>query len=277
MLNHGSVVTLLHRKLDWHDYDAIKWLLERGADPNKLSWWGRASLHQAVDRDNALRFFELLLDYGADPTLLSHEAESGYYGDPSRARFARPRKSAIALAARAGRGDVLELFERRGFAIELSGIERLLAACATHDTSAIQAICEREPETRAELVSKGVDFLIGFAATGNTDGVRGLLDLGVDVAGSREHETALHAAAWMAHHTTVVLLIQRGAPVDARNRKGDTPLGLAVRACVDTYWTHRRSPDSVRALLEAGANVAGVDRFPSGYAEVDELLRAYGR
>jgi hypothetical protein len=43
---------------------------------------------------------------------------------------------------------------------------------------------------------------------------------------------------------------------------------------VDSYWTDRRSPESVQALLHAGALVSGVD-FPSGYAEVDELLRSH--
>jgi len=47
-----------------------------------------------------------------------------------------------------------------------------------------------------------------------------------------------------------------------------------VRACVDSYWSHRRSPESAEALLRAGASVRGV-AFPSGYAEVDELLRRY--
>jgi ankyrin repeat protein len=90
------------------------------------------------------------------------------------------------------------------------------------------------------------------------------------------NDTALHIAAWGCHHETVALLIERGAPVDVPDANGQTPLALAVRGCVESYWTERRALDSVRALLEAGANVNGVDRFPSGYEAVDELLRAYG-
>ena len=67
------------------------------------------------------------------------------------------------------------------------------------------------------------------------------------------------------------LLIERGAPVNARDAKERTPLMLAVKACVDSYWTGRRSPASVDALLRAGASTADV-LIPSGYAEVDELL-----
>ena len=68
------------------------------------------------------------------------------------------------------------------------------------------------------------------------------------------------------------LLIGRGAPVDVPDGKGRTPLMLAVKATVESYWTHRRTPESVRALLEAGASRESV-RFPSGYTEVDALLK----
>jgi hypothetical protein len=45
-----------------------------------------------------------------------------------------------------------------------------------------------------------------------------------------------------------------------------------VKACVDSYWTDRRSPDSVRVLLEAGASDEGIE-LPTGYDEIDVLLR----
>ena len=70
--------------------------------------------------------------------------------------------------------------------------------------------------------------------------------------------TALHVAAWRAWHGTVRFLIERGAPIDARDGKGRTALALAVRACVDSFWTYRRSPESVQALLDAGTSVSDV-------------------
>ena len=54
----------------------------------------------------------------------------------------------------------------------------------------------------------------------------------------------------------------------------DARKAQAVKACVDSYWTEMRSPESVDALLRAGANVTGV-QYPCGYAEVDELLRRH--
>jgi ankyrin repeat protein len=86
--------------------------------------------------------------------------------------------------------------------------------------------------------------------------------------------TALHVAAWKAWPRTLKLLIERGAAVNALDGKGRTPLQLAVRACVDSYWMNRRSPESVAALLEAGAATSGVST-PTGYLEIDKLLKAY--
>jgi hypothetical protein len=63
--------------------------------------------------------------------------------------------------------------------------------------------------------------------------------------------------------------------VNASDAVGRTPLIFAIKACVDSYWTERRTPESVAALLGAGASVKGVP-YPSGYAEVDALLQRAG-
>ena len=266
-LTADSLATLLLRKSDWHDFEGVRFLLERGADPNRMTHWKYTALHQALRRDNALEIIELMLDHGGDATM-----ENGADG-----------KTAVEIAARRGRTDALESFERRGIPVALSGVERLLAACARNDSAAVRSIAEREPALIGDVVGGGGGALAVFAGNGNTEGVRNLLDLGVSVAavfaegdvyyGIPKGSTALHVAAWLARHDTVKLLVKRGAPVNARNANGRTPLALAVRACVDSYWTERRSPESVQALLDAGASVEGVP-YPSGYTEVDELLRS---
>src|SRR5256885_6753779 len=267
-LNEDSLATMLLRKADWHDCEGIQWLLEQGADPNRMTHWGLTALHQAVRRDNALENIAVMLDHGAAPAL-----KSRWDG-----------QSAVSLAARRGRGDLLELFERRRIPIELHGVERLIAACARNDAIAVRSIAEREPQHIDEIHAGGGKLLAEFAGNGNTDGVGLLLNLGVDVRalfeegdgywGVAKNSTALHVAAWRAHHATLKLLIERSAPVNARDEKGRTPLALAVHACVDSYWKDRRSPESVRTLLQAGASVSGV-KFPSGYAEVDALLNSH--
>ncbi len=237
---------MLARKHDWHDIAGIKYLLEHGADPNRITRWGRTALLQAILRDNSIDIVEALLDHGAGST------------------------SAPAMAARRGRADLLDLFEKRGMHINLQGVERLLAACARD-----------QPSQDPEPLSEAGKPLAEFAGNGNTNGVRRLLDLGVDVnAPFKEgdgywdvttNSIALHVAAWRGRHATVKLLLERGAHVNAEDAKGRTPLALAVKACVDSYWTDRRSPESVQALLNAGASTTGLT-IPSGYAEVDELL-----
>lgn len=179
---------------------------------------------------------------------------------------------------------MLELFEKRGIPIDLEGVERLIAACARDDASAVRSIVADDPRLVSELIAEGSRLIAAFAGVENPNGVRQLLDLGVDVkALFKEGEgyfdiapnsMAIHIAAWRANHATLELLIQRGSPIDVPDGKGRTPLALAVKACVDSYWTERRSPESVEALLRAGARVSEV-RFPSGYAEVDALLRSH--
>jgi len=267
-LNDEKIATLLVRKADWHDYEGQKYLLEHGADPNWGTHWGGTPFHHALRRDNGIEIIDLLLDHGGDPSLVS-ERDDG---------------SGFAIAARRGRGDVLASLERRGIAIALEGVDALIATCARNDEAAIRAIVEREPGLVGALKDKGGQLLAEFAGTGNTEGVRRLLDLGVDVGALHKegdgyfeiakNSTALHVAAWRARHATVKLLIERGAAVNAVDHRGRTPLALAVRACVDSYWKRLRSPESVRLLLEAGASTKGIV-YPSGYAEVDELLARY--
>src|SRR5947209_16034343 len=111
-----SLVAMLMRKFDWRDDEGVAWLLAHGADPNFLARWGERPLHHALSRGNPLGYFELLLDHGADPTLPSRD------GTP-----------AFATAARMGRADVLDLFERRGCNVALQGDDTFLAACARAD------------------------------------------------------------------------------------------------------------------------------------------------
>jgi ankyrin repeat protein len=269
---------MLLRKADWHDFEGIKYLLEHGADRNLITLWGYTALHQALRRDNALRNIELMLEHGADPAIKTVTKV--------RAQFTPDieQRSGLAIAAHRGRGDVLEAMERRGIAMEFSGVDRLIAACARNDAAALRAIIECQPQLVQELLAQGGRLLAEFAGN-NAEGVQLLLDLGVPVDALYDGDpyfdiakdsTALHVAAWKGWPKAVRLLIERGANVNTQDAKSRTPLMLAVRACVDSYWTNRRSPESVDALLKAGASVRGVD-YPCGYGEVDELLKAHAR
>jgi ankyrin repeat protein len=263
-LNPTSLATLLLRKADWHDTEGIRLLLEHGVDPNTMTRWGNTALHQVLARDNRLENVALLLDHGANLALKN-----------------RHGRSAIAIAAHRGRGDVLRLLQERGIEWELEGVDRLLAVLATADATAIRDLTTKEPALVDEVIAQGGKLLAEFAGNGNTEGVKCLLDLGVsssvlfregdgywDLA---RDSTALHSAAWRGWSTTVKPLIERGTPVNARDAKGRTAIMLAVKACVDSYWKWKRTPESVEALLNAGASIEGIET-PCGYDEVDRLL-----
>jgi hypothetical protein len=113
--------------------------------------------------------------------------------------------------------------------------------------------------------------------------VRLLLDLGFDLdsrtsRGGTNADPALHVAVWRGRLETVKLLVARGAPLEATNGAGATPLSLAVRALVEqSDWTPHASPEIVAALLDAGARTDTVHPFPSGSPAADALLRERGR
>jgi ankyrin repeat protein len=267
-LNATSLACMLLRKADWHDLDGMRMVLEYGGDPNLMTRWGITALEQAIRRDNRLEIIELLLEHHADPSR----------PNPHTGR------TAMALAAHRGRGDVLEALQRRGNLIALDRVDRLIAACARADREAIAAIREQEPALVGELLEQGGTLLAEFAGNDNLEGVRCLLDLGVKPDALYPHgdgyfdiahdSTALHVAAWHGWPAVVKELIARGAPVNARDGKGRTALMLAVKACVDSYWKWRRSTESAEALLKAGATVGGIE-LPTGYDELDDLLRQH--
>jgi ankyrin repeat protein len=237
---------MLVRKLDWHDDEGVAWLLAHGADPNFLSHWGDRPLHHALSRGNPLAYFELLLDHGGDPTLPAKDGTTAY-----------------AAAARMARADVLDLFERRRFAVTLHGDDAFLEACARGDEAGARRVVAGDPSVVQRLQSQNSGLLVDFAGSGNTAAVRLMLDLGFDIGAKRsrppwaEGETALHVAAWRGHLAIVNLLIERGAPLEATHRSGATPLAVTLRALVEpSEWTpNEYSIDIAHALLNAGARI----------------------
>ncbi len=262
-LNSAGIATMLLRKCDWHDEKGLQLILQHGADPNAMSRWGLTALHQSVRRDNGLIMIEMLLDRGADPALTNREG-----------------RSATQIAAHRGRGDALRLFAQRGFKRDLQGVDQLVAACALADRESIQNLTTQHPHLTAELLAQGGTLLAEFAGNANVEGIHALLDLGVSSAALyggdgyfdiARDSTALHVAAWRGWPAAVKALIGRGAPINALDGKGRSALGLAIKACTDSYWKYRRTTESIEALLNAGAAVTGID-LPTGFDEADVLL-----
>jgi ankyrin repeat protein len=225
-LASDGLTTMLHRKLDWTDGDGARWLLEQGADPNAVSHWGDRALHHALARGNGPALLEALLDFGADPALDAPRLEN---------------RSAVAIAARLGRADALELFERRGFTVELTGDDAFFAALSGGRETRTRALADAEPGLVARLEAEHPGTVARLAGAGNAKAVALALDLGFTL--SRE---ALEQAVWRERAETVRLLIARGAPVEA------STLALAERALTErSEWTPHQSRDILGQLRAA--------------------------
>jgi ankyrin repeat protein len=263
--NKASLTTVALRKCDWHDDKGLELALESGADPNYFGRWNSSFLHHAIRRDNGLVMIEAILNRNADPYL------------PNNA----DGHNAIQMAAFHGRGDILAALEQRGFKLGLEGLDALVAACARADLEAAHSLAADQPQLLTQLLKMGATLLAHFAGADNDAGVRCLLALGVSAAALwpegdpywelTPNSTALHVAAWRAHHVVVRTLIAAGTPVNALDARSRSALQLAVRACTNSYWKYRRQPDSVAALLTAGARTDGIE-LPTGYDAIDDLL-----
>jgi ankyrin repeat protein len=266
--NESSLSWLAARKADWHDEKGLLLALDGGASPNFMTQWSHTPFQHSIRRDNGLVMIRMFLDHGADP--YSRNADG---------------RNAFQMSAYHGRGDILRELESRGFAPSYDGptpaLDVLVAACALADLPRVRALLAAAPDLQPQLLQIGGSLLARFSGVANLDGVRTLLDLGIPVDAlwpegdpyfeMPRNSTALQNAAWRAWHDVVRELIARGASVHAADARGRTPLQLAVRACTDSYWSRRRQPDSVAALLAAGAKVEGI-KLPTGYDAIDELL-----
>jgi ankyrin repeat protein len=225
-LTADGLTTMLHRKLDWTDIDGVRWLLEHGADPNAVSAWGDRALHHSLARGNALPLLETLVHYGADPTLPAPR-DNG--------------RSAVAVAARMGRADALELFTDQCHASGLAGDDAFFAALARADRNEVRAFTAAEPGIVARLASALPETVATLAGAGNTPAVALALDLGFPLAAD-----GLSAAVWRERTDTVRLLLARGAPVS------DSELSLAERALSEpSEWTPHHSREILEALQAA--------------------------
>jgi Ankyrin repeats (3 copies) len=83
---------------------------------------------------------------------------------------------------------------------------------------------------------------------------------------------AFHWAADRGHLKAVEILIRHKSALETTNSYGATVLGFTVWSAI-----HEKRPDHLRiikALLEAGSEI-GASGYPTGDAQIDELLRNY--
>jgi ankyrin repeat protein len=224
-------------------------LLEKGANPNSAEI-GYTALHAAVLR-NDLGLVKALLAHGADPNPLLTK------GTPIRrsntdfnlpntligatpyllaAKFAEPE---IMRALVAGGADPKTRMPNQATA--------LLLAAGMGSTRSRRVIPLIEPQS---LILEAVTAAVSLGADVNE----------VNPAG----DTALHIAASNGQDTIVQFLADHGAQLDMKNKRGQTPLALALTA------------GGRRAAATADADITGVPEAARTHRSTAELLRRLG-
>jgi ankyrin repeat protein len=157
---------------------------------------------------------------------------------------------------------------------------RFLVHCLLAHRPEAEAIAKEYPDIVANLPDVDRELVAKYCWETNTnyEAVKLMLDLGFPVAHPEHNHgyTPLHNAAWAGSGELVELLISRGHPVDIRDPGYDaTPLEYALYDCL----VEKRHPEGefvrvIKALLKAGIPLKGV-KYPTGDAELDQVLRAY--
>jgi ankyrin repeat protein len=226
----NNISPVLMATINGH-YDVGAFLLDQGADPNIADETGRTALFAAVDMhtmpasnrpspnevDNNLTSMDLI------NALLAHGANVN-----AQLKKIQPYRTKL------DRGDDTMLG---------TGTTPMLRAAKAGDAEVIQALLAKNADPKIPTKS-GITPLMAAAGLGTkeedttgrkvtqTDAVASIqlcLKAGVDVnAADNQGDTALHGAAQKGYDQVVQFLVDHGAKLDIKDKKGRTPLDAAM-------------------------------------------------
>jgi ankyrin repeat protein len=212
-----DVGTPVHGTVLEGSFEAFKAFLEGGVNPDIRVDQGPTPMMYAMTTlmtsKNRNDFVALLLEHGADPTLLDD------FGN-----------TALHLAARRGRVDATSMLIEHGAPIDLPN---------NADNTALHfAALEGIQESLIELIEHGADptlqddsgntSLHHAARGGRADAISILLEHGAPIdLPNNAGNTALHLAVQGSEKYALASLIEHGAALDLVNNRGETPLDIA--------------------------------------------------
>ncbi|HXA52315.1 MAG TPA: ankyrin repeat domain-containing protein [Candidatus Acidoferrum sp.] len=232
-------------------YDLAKLLVERGADVNVATIDGYTPLFATIDtewaqvgwapnpnsfqeRTTYLELMKLLLARGADPN--ARIAKAIWFRPTSHNQEWVDKKGVTAFWRAAASSDVAAM--------------RLLVGAGADPNLASQ-----EGVTPL-MVAAGLGW--GANASRNVPdswaaAVRYCLELGADVnAHDIYNYTALHGAAYRGDNEVVRMLVEKGAKLDVRSKRGQTVTDMANGPLVNAHLPMEH-PDTIALLLKLGA------------------------
>ncbi len=238
---------------------AMKELIAAGADVNPPIAGALAPLHVGWHDMATAR---LLIEHGASVD----------------AKTSRGRTPLLLASAGNASTDVVSLLIDKGANVngaDTTGVTPLIAAAGTGNTPVAKLLLERGADPNAVAKDAGVaTALMGAATNSDEELTRLLLARKPDVSAVSEsgqgrvkngevtfgHVTALHLAAAGHSPEVVKMLLDAGAPIDALDMRGMTPLMFAIAA---------DGPDAriVQLLVDRGARLTIA--MPDGETAVD--------
>lgn len=232
-------------------YELAKYLLDRGADPNLATIDGLAALYAVVDTEWAqmgwapnpittqekvsyLDLMKVLLAHGANPN--AQLAKTLWFRPTSHNQEWVDKKGATP-------------FWRAAESSDVQAMKILVAAGADPNLPSAEGVTPL-------MVAAG----LGWGANSSRNApdswmaaVKYCLELGADVnAKDNYNYTALHGAAYRGDNEMVQYLVDNGAKLDVRSKKGQTVTDMANGPMVNAHLPTEH-PDTIALLEKLGA------------------------
>jgi ankyrin repeat protein len=270
--NHG--ITPLMYAAEIGSVDAMRVLLDRGADVNAQNAYGSTALMWSVSDPAKVR---VLLDHGAQ---VNTTARSG-------------RTALIIAAFTNPSADVVRLLLAKGAKVDVMDLRHVTpmnGATFGNDTATVRLLLEAGADIETPDTFIGLTPLMNAAGNRNVEAVKLLLAKGAKVNAVSKTQglpkiqtgtvefggwTPLLMASAFGPPEAVKMLLEDGARIDAQDYRGFTPLMLAVgtdrydRRIVDILMTHGADLRPTNHAGETALDWANKFRDP-------EVIRALG-
>ena len=203
-------------------------LLDKGADPNAADV-GYTALHAAIDRSD-VGLVKALLAHGANPNLrITKATPARRDSNDFQLRSRLIGATAYLLAAKFVEVDIMRALAAGGADQQLTMPDGTTALMLAAGNGEARARDERRNETRRQICV--CDWGVIESDSQVLDAVTVALASGADVnAVNKAGDTALHSAASMGYDSVIQLLADKGANLNVKNKRGQTPLGTLTRA-----------------------------------------------
>jgi ankyrin repeat protein len=242
LLDHGANPNIGPGFTPLH-WAAGEWPLDYTNDGTRIlaednEWTPLGGLRGAARLD----FVKVLVAHGADVNARATSTPRAYVGLGARGRAAAARSRGSAalrgatpflLASQAGAVDVMRFLVEKG----------------------ADPLVKTTNNTTAAMLAAGLGRRIGKFQTTVDESLGALalaLTLGNDInAVNNDGETALHGPAYLNRRTVATFLVEKGAMLNQKDKRGWTPLTVAEGNYTGGVYIH--SPDVIEVLRKAGA------------------------